>query len=126
MNKIIIILLILPFISSDLITCNNTEITPKSKEQCYNMETLIDGNDCCFADLTFEISDIKETRAFCIEYKSGTDIELFKKEIIEYFLGFGIKCNVNAASCPHEHHEPIITSSSYLKIGFLLIFILLI
>ena len=126
MNKIIIILLILPFISSDLITCNNTMITPKSKEECYNMETLIDGNDCCFADLTFELYDNKLTRAFCIEYKSGTDIEKFKKEIKDYFSYQGIKCNINAASCPHEHHEPIITSSSYLKIGFLLIFILLI
>ena len=123
MKKVIIILSLIYFISCSSYCEDTTSNVPTKKEDCYERQTTVTKNECCFATGEFTLDGQKKSSMSCGEVPLGSDLEEVKKKAIQEAEAIGIKVDSFNIYCPsHEKKSDIpSSSSSYLKIGFLLI-----
>ena len=120
MKKVIIILSLIYFISCTSL-CEDFEYVPTKKEDCYEKETTVTQNECCFLSIDYTFGEQKQSSMSCDEIPLGFDLEEEKKKIIQNSEAMGVKVDSINIYCHSHEKKPDTSSSSYLKIGFLLI-----
>ena len=152
MKKAIIILSLIYFISCSSL-CDDNENLPTKKEDCYERETSFVEKECCYAYIDITLMGMKSESKSCFEFEIGADFEEEKKKVIEEIESLGGKIDAYDLYCSSHEKEDTSeedtsekdtsekdtsekdtsekdttkpnSSSSYLRIGFLLILCLL-
>ena len=132
MKKAIIILSLIYFISCSTL-CDDKENLPTKKEDCYERETSLVEKECCYLYIELSVLGVKNNSTFCFEFEIGADLEKEKKKAIQDIEALGGKVDVLDLYCSSHEKEDTseqdttkpYSSSSYLRIGFLLILCLL-
>ena len=120
MKRVIIILSLIYFISCSSL-CGDMENFPTKREECYQRESSMTENECCFLSANVSSEGSKITFSLCGEVPIGYNLEEFKKLMIQQLEEKGMQVNSLDIYCSSQDKNPDTSSSSYLKIGFLLI-----
>ena len=126
MKKLIIILSLIYFISSKSV-CEDIQNIPTKKSNCYARESSFTENECCYSNIkvtSFYGQTIKQI--VCSEFKIGTDLKKLKRNITQKIEEKGLKVDSFDLICPSQDDSPDppetnSSSTSFLKLGFLLI-----